>query len=194
MNKSVGDFDAFANNYEQKFQDALGVFAEESNYFARYKIDLLAHLVANSEIKSILDYGSGIGASIPHLRNNFPDSQIWATDIYVLIGGEPLGISGLLLSACLAGMIGFYVWFTQKRIGVDLPEDNLTAEISDGAGELGFYSPHSWWPLPVALSACTLGLGLLIGWWLSLIGLGALMISVIGMVTEYEKPATSTSH
>ena len=116
------------------------------------------------------------------------------TVIYVLIGGEPLGISGLLLSSCLAGMIGFYVWFTQKRIGVALPEDNLSAEISDGAGELGFYSPHSWWPLPVALSACTMGLGLLIGWWLSLIGLGALMISVIGMVTEYEKPATSTSH
>ena len=109
------------------------------------------------------------------------------TVIYVVIGG-------LLLSACLAGMIGFYVWFTQKRIGVDLPEDNLTAEIADGAGELGFYSPHSWWPLPVALSACAMGLGLLIGWWLSLIALGALMISVIGMVTEYEKPVTSSSH
>ena len=107
------------------------------------------------------------------------------TVIYVLIGGEPLGISGLLLSACLAGMIGFYVWFTQKRIGVELPEDNLTAEIADGAGELG---------LPVALSACTMGLGLLIGWWLSLIGLGALMISVIGMVTEYEKPTSSSAH
>jgi hypothetical protein len=39
-----------------------------------------------------------------------------------------------------------------------------------------------------------MGLGLLIGWWLSLIGLGALMISVIGMVTEYEKPAASSSH
>jgi len=81
MNKSIGDFNAFANNYEQKFQDSLGVFAGESNYFARYKIDLLAHLVANSEVKSVLDYGSGVGASIPHLRNNFPDSQIWATDI-----------------------------------------------------------------------------------------------------------------
>ena len=49
------------------------------------------------------------------------------TVVYVLIGGEPLGISGLLLSACLGGMIGFYVWFTQKRIGVELPEDNLSA-------------------------------------------------------------------
>jgi hypothetical protein len=116
------------------------------------------------------------------------------TVIYYLIGGEPVGISFLLLSACLAGMIGFYVWFTQKRIGTVLPEDNLTAEIADGAGELGFYSPHSWWPLPVALSACALGLGLIIGWWLFLIALGALVISIIGMVTEYEKPITSSSH
>jgi hypothetical protein len=116
------------------------------------------------------------------------------TIIYWQVGGEPVGIGGMLLAACLAGMVAFYVWFTQKRIGVTLPEDNLTAEISDGAGELGFYSPHSWWPLPVALSACTMGLGLIVGWWLTLIGVGSLMISVIGMVTEYEKPVSSSSH
>jgi len=113
------------------------------------------------------------------------------TVVYWYVGGEEVGIAGLLLSGCLAGMVGFYVWFTQKRIGVTLPEDNVTAEISDGAGELGFYSPHSWWPLPVALASCTMALGLIIGWWLALIGLGALVISVIGMVTEYEKPLTS---
>jgi Cytochrome c oxidase subunit IV. len=116
------------------------------------------------------------------------------TVIYWQIGGEEVGIAGMLLAACFAGMIGFYVWFTQKRIGVTLPEDNLTAEISDGAGELGFYSPHSWWPLPVALSACAFALGLIIGWWLSLIGLGALVISIIGMVTQYEKPEIASAH
>ena len=116
------------------------------------------------------------------------------TVIYWQVGGEEVGIAGMLLSACLAGMVGFYVWFTQKRIGVTLPEDNLTAEIADGAGELGFYSPHSWWPLPVAVSACVFALGLIIGWWLSLIGLGALGISIIGMVTEYEKPEIASGH
>lgn len=116
------------------------------------------------------------------------------TVIYWQVGGEEVGIAGMLLSACLAGMVGFYVWFTQKRIGVTLPEDNLTAEIADGAGELGFYSPHSWWPLPVALSACVFALGLIIGWWLSLIGLGALVISIIGMVTEYEKPEIASAN
>jgi hypothetical protein len=116
------------------------------------------------------------------------------TIIYWQVGGEPVGIGGMLLAAALAGMVGFYVWFTQRRIGQILPEDNLTALISDGAGDLGFYSPHSWWPLPVALSMCALTLSLIIGWWLTVISLGALVISIIGMVTEYEKPIASSAH
>jgi hypothetical protein len=116
------------------------------------------------------------------------------TIIYWQVDGEPLGITGMLLSSFLAGMVGFYLWFTQRRIGTVLPEDNVTAEISDGAGELGFYSPHSWWPLPVALSMCVAGMGLLIGWWLTLIGITVLIVSIIGMVTEYEKPTSAALH
>jgi len=108
--------------------------------------------------------------------------------VYWQLGGEPLGITAIFLSAGLALIIGYYFWFLNRRTGGVLPEDNPDALISDGAGELGFYSPHSWWPLPVAVSACIFALGLIIGWWLSLIGLGALVISIIGMVTEYEKP------
>jgi hypothetical protein len=114
--------------------------------------------------------------------------------IYYWVGGETVGITGMILAACLAAMVGFYVWFTQKRIGFDIPSDNLDGEIADDAGELGFYSPHSWWPLPVALSACVTGLGLIIGWWLVLVGVGALFITIIGFVTEYEKPLPSSAH
>ena len=116
------------------------------------------------------------------------------TVIYWQVGGDALGITGLMLSAGLAGMVGFYVWFTQKRIGTTLPEDNTEAEIADGAGELGFFSPHSWWPLPTGLSALATGLSLIIGWWFTLIAISALIICVIGWVTEYEKPLTSSSH
>ena len=114
--------------------------------------------------------------------------------VYYVVGGEAVGITGMILAACLAGMVGFYVWFTQKRIGFDIPSDDLNAEIADDAGELGFYSPHSWWPLPVALSATAMGLGLIIGWWLTLIALGALVISIIGTLTEYLKPVHISSH
>jgi protein-S-isoprenylcysteine O-methyltransferase Ste14 len=114
--------------------------------------------------------------------------------VYYRVGGETVGITGMILAACLAAMVGFYVWFTQKRIGFDIPSDDLQGEIADDAGELGFYSPHSWWPLPVALSSCVTGLGLIIGWWLTLIGVGALLISIFGFVTEYEKPLPASQH
>jgi protein-S-isoprenylcysteine O-methyltransferase Ste14 len=114
------------------------------------------------------------------------------TVIYWQVGGEAVGITAILLSGGLAALIGYYLWFTNKRLGGALVEDRLEAEISDGAGELGFYSPHSWWPLPVALSMCAAGLGLLIGWWLTLIAVGALVVSILGFVLEYEKPGLNT--
>ena len=104
---------------------------------------------------------------------------------------DPAGIACLILSSALALLVSFYVWFTQKKIGAVLPEDNLDAEIADGAGELGFYSPHSWWPLAVASCTIMAGLGLIIGWWLTAIAAGLLILSIIGFVTEYEKPGIS---
>jgi hypothetical protein len=113
--------------------------------------------------------------------------------IYWQVGGEPVGITAIALSAGLSLIVGFYLWFTSRRLGNVLPEDNQLGEIADSAGEMGFFSPHSWWPLPVALSACTVGLGLIIGWWLVLIGVGSLIISIMGFVLEYERPS-NTAH
>jgi hypothetical protein len=111
--------------------------------------------------------------------------------IYWLVGGEPVGITAIALSGGLALIVGFYLWFTAKRLGNVLPEDNQQGEIADSAGELGFFSPHSWWPLPVALSICAVGTGLIIGWWLVLIAVGFLFISIVGLVLEYERPSNS---
>ena len=66
--------------------------------------------------------------------------------IYWLVGGEAVGITAIPLSGGLAALVGYYLWFTNRRLGQQ-PEDNLEGEISDNAGEIGFYSPHSWWPL-----------------------------------------------
>lgn len=119
---------------------------------------------------------------------------IFMSYIYYYQGGEAVGVTGMLLAGLFSGMIGFYLWFTLKRIGFDIPSDDLHAEIADDAGELGFYAPHSWWPLPVAVSATAVGLGLIIGWWMVMIAVGALVISIIGFVTEYEKPLPEETH
>ena len=50
------------------------------------------------------------------------------------------------------------------------PEDRLDASIDDGDPELGHFSPWSWWPLILAISA-TLGfLGFAVGVWIAAVG------------------------
>ena len=114
--------------------------------------------------------------------------------IYWQMADEPVGITALALSSGLALIIGYYFWFINRRTGGVLPEDNLQGEIADSAGEIGFYSPHSWWPLPVAASATAVGLSLIIGWWLTLITVGALIVSILGFVLEYERPSNAPKH
>ena len=113
--------------------------------------------------------------------------------VYWQVGGEAVGITAIPLSGGLAALVGYYLWFTNRRLGVQ-PEDKLDGEIAENAGEIGFYSPHSWWPLPVAFFATASALGLIIGWWLVAIGIGALVISIVGFVTEYEKPSVAADH
>ena len=113
--------------------------------------------------------------------------------IYWAVGGEAVGVTAIPLSGGLAALVGYYLWFTNRRLGVQ-PEDKLDGEIAENAGEIGFYSPHSWWPLPVAFFATASGLGLIIGWWLTLIAVGGLVISIMGFVLEYEKPSASSHH
>ena len=108
--------------------------------------------------------------------------------IYWLQGGELVGVTAMALSAGLALIIAFYFWFTERRLGGNLPEDRVDAEIADGAGEIGFFPPYSWWPLARGFCATLAALGLAVGWWLFLIGAGALILSVMGFVLEYEKP------
>lgn len=99
---------------------------------------------------------------------------------------EPVGSVGILLTAGLAGLIGSYLWVTARRIDAR-PEDDPYARISEGAGEQGFFSPWSWWPLPLAIAGAVCFLGLAIGWWLFYIGIGIGAVSLVGWVYEYSR-------
>jgi hypothetical protein len=98
--------------------------------------------------------------------------------------GEPIGTVALIFTALLSFLVGYYLLFTARRID-RRPEDRLDAEIAEGAGELGFYSPHSWWPLACGAAAALAFSGIVFGWWLFLIGAGIGAMSVIGLVFEY---------
>jgi Cytochrome c oxidase subunit IV len=104
--------------------------------------------------------------------------------VYFNLSHDPTGTTALALSVGLAFLLGFYLMFTGRRLPLR-PEDDPQGQIEQNTGELGFFSPHSWWPLFCGLAAAVAALGVAIGWWLFLIGALALMLSVIGMVFEY---------
>ena len=108
-----------------------------------------------------------------------------AAVVYGFWSQEPIGTTALVLSAGLTGLIGGFFWFVSRRIDAR-PEDRKDADIIDGAGELGFFSPGSYWPFGLALSVGLMGLALAFWYpWLILIALAALLITIGGLLFEY---------
>lgn len=104
--------------------------------------------------------------------------------VYWFLSEDPTGSTAIVFSAGLALICGSYLLFTARRIE-PRPEDRADAEISDGAGELGFFSPFSYWPIALAGGATVAGLGIAFGIWVLLIGVGLLAFTVVGLLFEY---------
>ncbi|MBS2079609.1 cytochrome c oxidase subunit 4, partial [Mycobacterium tuberculosis] len=107
------------------------------------------------------------------------------TALFATGGEEWAGTTALALTGGLALIVATFFRFVARRLDTR-PEDYEGAEISDGAGELGFFSPHSWWPILIALSGAVVAVG--IGLWLPwLIFAGVMFVlsSVAGLVFEY---------
>jgi hypothetical protein len=104
---------------------------------------------------------------------------------YWFITYDPTGTSALTMTFLLTLLVAFYLGFHASRME-PRPEDRRDAEIADGAGELGFFPPHSWWPLWAAatLGLCVFGIAMHT-WWLFIIGCGLGVLALCGWVYEY---------
>lgn len=101
---------------------------------------------------------------------------------------EWTGTTVLVVAIGFGWMVGFWLWQAARRSEHfhGLPaEERLDGEIAENAGEYGFFSPHSWWPLFVALSVALTAAGVAFGWWLVLLGFFAIVLTTIGWVFEY---------
>lgn len=104
---------------------------------------------------------------------------------YWFIAEDPTGTAALVMTALLLALVTFYLGFHASKMD-PRPEDTGTAEIADGAGELGFFPPFSWWPLWAAATAALAFYALAYGaWWLFAIALGLASIAVSGWIYEY---------
>lgn len=79
------EFDKFADQYNATHAKNISIFGEKPEYFAEYKVkDILSayeeyHNAATTP--SILDFGSGIGTSVPFVRRHIPGARLRCLDI-----------------------------------------------------------------------------------------------------------------
>lgn len=97
---------------------------------------------------------------------------------------DPTGTAALILAFGLTLLIAFYLGFHARKMD-PRPEDNAQGDIVEGAGEYGFFPPYSWWPLWCALSLAVCVLGVVFGWWLFIIGVGAGSVALNGFIFEF---------
>ena len=105
--------------------------------------------------------------------------------IYLVIAKEPAGTAALFLTGGLSLIVGTYFRFVSRRLELR-PEDNPGAEVSDGAGDVGFFSPGSYWPFGLALSVALVAISMAyMYFWALTISAVILLISIGGLIFEY---------
>lgn len=79
------EFDKFAQEYEAMHSASVAVYGEGSEYFAEYKIgDIAREYAPRGEAgvsREILDFGSGIGSSVPYVQKYFPTARLTCLDV-----------------------------------------------------------------------------------------------------------------
>ena len=114
------EFDGIVETYGAQHAASIRLSGEEPEYFHRYKIEAVAHVLDREGIvpERILDFGAGIGNSLPHLQSSFPIAEITCLDV-----------SRDSLAKCSA---------RAKRPVTVIPYDGRSIPCSDGEFDLVF--------------------------------------------------------
>lgn len=97
------EFDQLADEYDAQHRANIAITGEYPDYFAEYKIRLLTYLIndKNFEAHRILDFGSGIGNSIPHFGFYFPEAHLVCADV----SQRSLDIAQKRFPGCAEGLV-----------------------------------------------------------------------------------------
>jgi ubiquinone/menaquinone biosynthesis C-methylase UbiE len=74
-------FDRYAGRYDALHRNSIRASGEEPDYFAAYKAEYVRRMVPAESRPRILDFGCGIGNSIPHLAERFPGAELTGVDV-----------------------------------------------------------------------------------------------------------------
>lgn len=97
---------------------------------------------------------------------------------------EWAGVAALALCFLMMLMIAAVFLLTGRKMD-PRPEDRKHAEVVEGAGDIGFFPPHSIWPFWTAITAGLIFLGPVFGWWLTFLGVGFGVYALSGWLFQY---------
>ena len=115
----ASEFDQFAEEYNSLHRANIRLSGEDPTYFAAYKIREVRRIwtsTARPEPVTIVDFGTGIGNSIPHLRELFPNSTLIGVDV----SSRCLDIAVQRLNSC---------WMPVLFDGARLPFSDASADL-----------------------------------------------------------------
>ena len=75
----MSEFDKFSESYDKLLKRNVGIFAQDTNYFSKYKAKLIKTKIKFNP-KKILEYGCGIGNNLYYLGQEFPKSTLFGYD------------------------------------------------------------------------------------------------------------------
>lgn len=79
--KAFDNFDAFATDYRQIHNENIKITGADSEYFARYKIEIVAKLPGIEQVQHILDFGCGDGISLKFFNELLPNRALAGIDV-----------------------------------------------------------------------------------------------------------------
>ena len=105
--KHNNEFDSIAEHYQDLHQRAIGLSGETTSFFAEYKVRDAVALIRRlglADSITVLDFGSGIGESIPYFHRYLPGCRLMGLDV----SGKSLKLAqnnhvGLASLACYDG-------------------------------------------------------------------------------------------
>jgi ubiquinone/menaquinone biosynthesis C-methylase UbiE len=77
------EFDRYADKYTDLHRASIQASGEEPSYFSRYKAQYMAAGLGSEKAArpmDVLDFGCGVGNSIPYLREAFPQARLHGVD------------------------------------------------------------------------------------------------------------------
>lgn len=133
----ISEFDQYAESYYTQHAQNINLSGETPDYFSAYKIRDVKNKLRNISFrdKLIVDFGCGIGNSVPHLTENFPDSRF----VFVDVSNKSLDIA----KARFPSIIDNCLLITHDKI--NLPDDSVDMVFTACVFHHINHASHAYW-------------------------------------------------